>query len=148
MKLENKKATIKNRYEYLIIETSCQFYSLILSDSHDLINIRSQKVNQIKPKKLKFQVGTKIFVQNFNSERVLVNLIRDEIIDIYNIFDLDQPMISYNIKNIFNNKQKEQFEILSFFFYEKLILLLCSYYESKETQQANNKSDNKISDGI
>jgi len=127
--------TFKNRYDYLIIETKCEFYSLVLYDSNDLLNIRNQKICQIKPKKLKFPIGTKLFVQNFNSERVVVNY-HNKILDIYNIFSLDEPMLSYNLSEIYASN-KNNFDIIHIFFYEKLIMILIREIDAYNIKENN-----------
>lgn len=129
------RKTLKNRYDYLIIETKCEFYSLVLYDSNDLVNIRNQKICQIKPKKLKFPIGTKLFVQNFNSERVVVNY-HNKILDIYNIFSLEEPMLSYNLLEIYKSKNNN-FEIIHIFFYEKLIIILTREIENFHIKDKN-----------
>jgi len=125
---------MRNKYDFLIIETKCEFYSLVLSDSNDYVNIRSEKISQIKPKKLNFPLGAKVFVQNYNSERVVVSYF-DKAVDLYNIFSLDEPMLSYNLSEIYKSKG-QSFDIVSIFFYEKLLMIL-----TKDTNIIYTKED-------
>ncbi len=151
--MDFKSSISKYRYDLLIIETQFEFFSLILSDSNDHINIRNQKISNIKPKKLKFSPGTQIFVQNFNSERVVANFDINKILNIYNIFSLEEPMISYNLSDLYHsNKINKNFDIINFLFYEKLIMIMtreikerdirksnCDEYNSDKTYEENKK---------
>jgi hypothetical protein len=105
-----------------------------------LINIRNQLIKNIIPKKLKFKKDSRIYLQNFNNERIILN-INNCNIDIFSLFDLERPMISYDISNL-KKINKNNFEILSVFFYEKLMLLLTKEIYGKENEGDSNKERN------
>lgn len=133
------KKSIRNRFDFLIIETKCDFYSLVLSDSNDYVNIRGQKISQIKPKKLTFPIGAKVFVQNFNNERVVVSY-KNHKLDLYNIFALNEPMLSYNLSDIYEAKADSNFDIIAIFFYEKLLMILTTENVHCDLADGNNKN--------
>jgi len=136
------KMSIRNRYDFLIIETKCDFYALVLSDSNDYVNIRGQKISHIKPQKLNFPLGAKVFVQNYNSERVVVSYYNN-ILDIYNIFSLDEPMLSYNLAYVYETKSEKNLEIIEIFFYEKLLMILTKEINFNKATGVNIKEENK-----
>ena len=110
----------KNKFDLIVIQTENEFGFLTLFDEKN-------KIKKFEYFKLNFDVNSFIYQQKFNNENVLCLINKNDVFEIFSLFDLKKSFIEIDLKEYFNNYYEKHIEIISCFLYENLLLILYKF---------------------